>query len=99
MFFVSYEQGVSTTVHIEGRDLVFLRRGKMYGGDMRVWICKIGSPKLRVNVTTVTQNKVHYSETQVARAKKAFHFIKAAENPSAAEAVASFKDGNIINSQ
>ena len=87
----------SITVHLEDSDLVFARCGKMYVGDMGDWICNIRSRELSVNVTTVTQNEARYSNTQVARAKKAFEFIKTAGYPFEEAVVASAGDGYIIN--
>ena len=43
-------QGMSITVHLEDRDLVFMRRGKMYVDDRRDWMCDIGPQMLSVRM-------------------------------------------------
>ena len=37
MYRITYVQGVSYTVHMDDRDLVFHSRDKFYVGDMRAW--------------------------------------------------------------
>ena len=93
MYDITYQQGVSYTVHMPGRDLVFMRRDKLYVADMREWAddyaFNIGM------VTTAAGNESNYSSKEVARARIAHELVSNAGFTSEKEAMGLVNDGNI----
>ena len=62
---VTYDAGVSITVHMDSRDLIFHRRNKMYVGDMRDWETYPQSPNRSAMVTTTMQNEAALTKREM----------------------------------
>ena len=94
---ITYKQGVSKTIHMEDRDLVFHRRGCFYVADFRDWLSS------EDEVTIATNNKASYAfvteemftSKEIKRANEAGEFVTKAGYPSVDEAVRMVTDGNI----
>jgi hypothetical protein len=69
MYDVTYEQGVSYTVHLDDQDLIFHKRDKLYVADMREW----GSQEYKhvALVSTATENESKYTVREVQKARMA----------------------------
>ena len=89
---ISYEQGVSFTVHMKNRDLVFWLRDKFYVADMREW-SKGGA---RALVTTVTANESRYSRAEVQRARTARELVTKSGFSSERDVLGLVNDGNVL---
>jgi hypothetical protein len=87
---ITYSQGKSYVVHLPGRDLAFVRRGKFYVADMSDWIV---GPKL-VNTTTDTSIPI---PSERWRGQKEMEFVRSAGYPSEKEAIHLVTDGNIAS--
>ena len=92
LYSVSYNQGVSYTVHMPGRDLVFYRRDKLYVANMRDWATD--APRGQAMVTTSAENEANFSAKEVARAKEAYQLAANAGYTSEQEALGLVNDGN-----
>lgn len=91
---VTYEQGVSKTVHMDGYDLVFHKReDKFYVADMSDWI--VHQQQQTAMVTTVAENESKYTLKEVKRARDALEMIKNAGFTSEKVALGLVNDGNL----
>jgi hypothetical protein len=98
---VTYRQGESITVHMDDRDVVFVRREKMYVADFSDWIIE---DEVRVNevssglcLLTVEELESQYTRKEVRKALEAGEFLRALGYPSEKEAVHIVQDGNVMN--
>ena len=80
-------------VHLPGKDLHFVRRDKLYVGDMSEWL----RPYKTANVTTVQGNELKYTVGEVKRARIAQQMIINSGYPSEKEAAHIVNDGNVQN--
>jgi hypothetical protein len=80
-------------VHLPGRDLHFIRRDKLYVGDMSEWL----QSDTMANVTTIQGNESKYTVGEVKRARTAQQMIINSGYPSEKEAVHLVNDGNVRN--
>jgi hypothetical protein len=99
MYRVTYVPRVSYTVHMNDRDLVFERRGKLYIGDFSDWI-NDGYQKNQqeLSLVTTTRDREHlYTKKELKGANQAKEFLKNAGFPSENEAIHLIRDGNIQN--
>ena len=85
MYEISYVRGEAFVVHMDGRDLVFRRRDRLYVAE---WTGEGGM------YATVQENELLYTKEQVRRAKEAYEFIRNCGYPSPVEAQCLLKDGN-----
>ena len=92
LYEVTYIPGVKFIVHMNDKDLVFYKRGKIYLADMSDWVTYAG-----LSMMTVEQRESMYSKRQVQAAKKAGEFIENIGYPSQAEAIKMIRDGNVSN--
>lgn len=101
LYDVTYRRGVSYTVHMNDRDLVFTRRGKLYLADFTDWINDRDFDEEEANkmslVTTVEDRKHLYTKKELKKAEQAKEFLKNAGFPSESEAIHLVRDGNIEN--
>jgi hypothetical protein len=88
MYPVSYHQGVSYTVHLDDRDLIFERRGAVYVADMSDWV--------QPTAAAMSSSQPVYTSKEMAKAKTAWEFIAKAGYPSETEAVHMALDGNVL---
>jgi len=86
LYEISYVRGEAFVVHMDGRDLVFRRRDRLYVAE---WIRDGGM------YATVQENELLYTKEQVHRAKEAYEFIHNCGYPSTVEAQRLLKDGNV----
>jgi hypothetical protein len=86
MYEISYVRGEAFVVHMDGRDLVFRRRDRLYVAE---WTGDGGM------YATVQENELLYTKEQVRRAKEAYEFIRNCGYPSPVEAQRLLKDGNV----
>jgi hypothetical protein len=93
LYDITYEQGVSYTVHLNDRDLVFYKRDKLYVGDMRAW--ESSEFDSTVLVTTAGDNEAKYTAKEVRRAKVARDMVINAGFSSEKEALGLVNDGNL----
>jgi hypothetical protein len=93
---VTYDAGVSITVHMDSRDLIFHRRNKMYVGDMRDWETYPQSPNRSAMVTTTMQNEDALTKREMKGVQAARDVIRAAGYPTLKEAIHLVEDGNVI---
>ncbi len=105
---IMYVQGVSKTVHMAHRDLVFVRKGMFYVGDFRDWLeDRDYTSEIHDDDTHVISNTSSYvyasisseelyTSKEVKKAKEAGDFIAKAGYPSLEEAIHMVTDGNIM---
>jgi len=89
---VTYDQGVSFTVHLPHRDLIFYKRNKLFVADFSDWINASGS-----SFATIEDRESMLTKTEIEGARKASDFIKSAGFPSKQAAIDMLRDGNINN--
>ena len=95
---VSYDPGVSYTVHMGDRDVVFQRRDKLYVGDFSDWVrAEYRDDPLALSAMTVAEREHLYTRRERRKAIETRDFIKNAGYPSEREAVAMARDGNLKN--
>ena len=87
---VEYIQSRGFVVHMPGRDLEFVQRGKMHVADMSDWLVDQWTM-----VNTSAENEKYYTKKEVARARKAQELVANAGFLSEKEAVDLVQDGNI----
>ena len=92
LYMITYEQGVSYTVHMDDLDFVFYKRQKLYIADMRDWETFNDS---QAYVTTVRDNEARFTTLEVKRAQLAYELIANAGFSSEKEALGLANDGNI----
>ena len=90
LYNVSYDPEIGFTVHMDDRDLIFRRHGKIFLADMRDWVTPGG-----LAMMTTQEREAMYTKRQVQNAKKAGEFIENAGFPSQGEALKLVRDGNI----
>jgi hypothetical protein len=93
MYRITYVQGVSYTVHMDDRDLVFHRRNKFYVADMRAWECS--EQEHMALVTSVEDNESRFTKSEVKKARMARELVVNAGFSSEQEALGLVNDGNI----
>jgi hypothetical protein len=86
---VKYCPNVSFVVHLEGREIVFEQRNKLY-------VAKAEEFQAFVMVT-VDEKKAQYSSEQVQKAETAYALLKNAGYPSPSELINIVNDGNVAN--
>ena len=89
---IVYEPGVSYTVCLPNRELVFYRRNKMYIADMRDWVTQG-----RVNITTTRMKEQEYTKSEVVRARRALELVRNAGFDSEQGAMNLVSDGNVTD--
>ena len=96
LYEVVYTPGVSYTVKMADRDLVFYRRHKLYVVDMSEWI-RPGYKDNTHNMSfmTVAEREHLYTRKERERTLKAGEFVKNAGFPSRVEAIQMMRNGNI----
>ena len=94
LYRITYVQGVSYTVHMPDRDLVFRKRGKLYIGDMREWDQSHSEEGDVAMVTTAQDNEAGFTRAEVKRARQARELVKNAGYSSENEALSLVSDGN-----
>ena len=87
---ITYQQGVSYTVHMGDRDLVFYRKDNLYVADFSDWITDAG-----LSMMTIEEREQIFSKKQVKQAQEAGKFLAQAGYPSEQTAVKLIRDGNI----
>jgi len=87
---MTFEPGECIIVHMDDRDVEFVRRNKMYVADFSDWI----QPSA-VNMT-VTERESLYNKSAIKKAKAADEFVRNAGYPTANEAAHLVRDGNIV---
>ena len=88
---ITYEQGKCKIVHMNGKDLIFHRRGKFYVADMTEWI----QEQYSFATSGLNDRERLYTSKEVKRAKEAGEFIRKCGYPSENEALHLVMDGNI----
>lgn len=79
-------QGVSKTVHMKDRDLVFERRGAFYVADIREWLqADIEDKEVITPYAFVTEDM--YRAKEIKKANEAGVYIASAGYPSLEEAI------------
>jgi hypothetical protein len=93
MYDITYEQGVSYTVHLDDQDLVFYKRDKLYVADMREW----GNQEYEhvALVSTAAENESKYTAREVQKARLARDMVVNAGFSSEKEALGLVNDGNL----
>ena len=95
---VTYNPGVSYTVHMGDRDLVFHRRDKFYVGDFSEWVHEeYQDDEVVLSGMTVAEKEHLYTRKERRKAIYAGRFIKNAGYLLEREAVAMARDGNLKN--
>ena len=92
---VTYVPKEKFIVHMEGRDLEFVRRNKMYVADMSDWIDYSVSIEKDYAFMTIQEREHLLTRKEKERALKAKEFVRVAGYPSEREAVSMIRDGNI----
>jgi hypothetical protein len=97
LYNISYEQGVSFTVHMDEQDLVFYRSDDgIFIGDMRKWEAHRKESEAVAMVATVTANEAKLTSRDLKKVRAARDFVKAAGYPTLKEAVRLVQDGNLL---
>jgi len=94
---VTYIQGVSITVHMDDKDVVFERKNKMYVADFSDWI--VGDEEDReskIALATLNEKAQLYNAKELRRALEVKEFIANAGYPSMREALNLVTDGNVV---
>jgi hypothetical protein len=89
MYEMNYRPNVSFVVHLEGREIVFERRNKLY-------VAKVEDFQALVMVT-VDERKAQYSSEQVRKAETAYALLRNAGYPSPSKLINIINDGNVTN--
>jgi hypothetical protein len=89
MYEVKYCPNVGFVVHLEGREIVFERRNKLY-------VAKAEEFQAFVMIT-VDEKKAQYSSEQVRKAETAYALLRNAGYPSLSELINIVNDGNGAN--
>jgi hypothetical protein len=93
---VTYIQGVSITVHMDDKDVIFERRNKMYVADFSDWIVDEEDRKNEVILATLNEKAQLYNAKELRRALEVKEFIANAGYPSLREALNLVTDGNVV---
>jgi hypothetical protein len=89
MFEILFHPSVGFVVHLEGREIVFERRNKLY-------VAKAEEFRALVMVT-VEEKSAQFSSKQVRKAETAYVLLKNAGYPSPSELISLINDGNVTN--
>jgi len=96
-FPLTFNPGHSYIVHTPMKDVVFLKKNKMYVADFSDWINpEYKNTQAQLSLMTADEREHLYTKKEVKRALEAKEFIKNAGYPSLKEAVHLAQDGNII---
>jgi hypothetical protein len=86
---VVYQPNVSFVVHVDGKDIIFERRNKLYVAKANDFLAHV--------MITVEEKKKEFSSEQVKKAEAAYRLLKNSGYPSPNELIALINDGNITN--
>jgi hypothetical protein len=89
MFEVSYHPNIGFVVHMDGKEIVFERRNKLYVAKAEEFPAML--------MVTVEEKKSQFSGEQVKRAEAAYNLLKNAGYPSSSELINLVSDGNVTN--
>jgi len=98
----TYTPGESITVHMDERDVVFVRRDKMWIADFSDWVAnqeedRIEELQVQLSLLTAEQKEEMYTKREVRKALEAGEFLKALGYPTLKEALNIVRDGNVRN--
>lgn len=98
---VTYVQGESITMHMDDRDVQFLRRDKLYIADFSDWIVedddRVQEVCTGLTLMTVLERESLYTRKEVRRALEAAEFLQSLGYPTEHEAIKLVCSGNIRN--
>jgi hypothetical protein len=80
---------VSFVVHVDGKEIIFERRNKLYVAKANDFLAHV--------MITVEEKKKEFSSEQVKKAEAAYRLLKNSGYPSPNELIALINDGNITN--
>ncbi len=86
---VVYQPNVSFVVHVDGKEIIFERRNKLYVAKANDFLAHV--------MITVEEKKKEFSSEQVKKAEAAYRLLKNSGYPSPNELIALINDGNITN--
>jgi hypothetical protein len=98
---ITWVPGESITVHLDERDVVFVRRSKMWVGDFSDWIVsdedRLQELHTDLSLMTVREKEDLYTRREVRKALEAGEFLKSLGYPTQKEALGIVRDGNVKN--
>jgi len=101
MYPITYTQGEKITVHMDERDVGFIRRDGMYVADFSDWLVddedRVSEIHTDLCLHTVEERESLYTCKQVRKALKAGECLRALGYPSLQDAINLVKDGNVRN--
>ncbi len=89
MFEVSYRPNIGFVVHVDGKEIIFEQRNKLYVAKAEEFPAML--------MITVEEKKSQFSGEQVKRAEAAYNLLKNAGYPSSSELINLVSDGNVTN--
>jgi Reverse transcriptase (RNA-dependent DNA polymerase) len=92
LYDITWIQGDRYIVHLDGQDLEFVRKGKVYVANMRAWI--EGDQRA---LSPQSKQGSGASKKGALKGQQAQEFIRAAGYPTEREAINLLQDGNLVN--
>ncbi len=89
MYDVVYRPNVGFVVHLDGREIIFERRNKLYVTKADVLLAQV--------MVTVEEKRTQFSSEQVKKAELAYGLMKNSGYPSPNELLKLVNDGNVTN--
>jgi hypothetical protein len=89
LYEVSYRPNVGFVVHLDGHEIIFERRNKLYVATANEFHAMM--------MITVEEKKLQFSINQVKKAETAYTLLKNAGYPSPGELMSLVSDGNVTN--
>jgi hypothetical protein len=86
---VVYQPNVGFVVHLNGRDIIFERRNKLYVAKAQDLLAHV--------LATIEEKKAQFSSEQVKKAEAAYTLMKNSGYPSPNELMRLVSDGNVMN--
>jgi hypothetical protein len=100
-FPMTWLPGESIIVHLDERDVIFVRKDKMWVGDFSDWIVsdeeRLAEMQTELCLLTVKEKEALYTKREVRKALEAGEFLKSMGYPTEREAMGLVRDGNIKN--